>query len=352
MKEDREYYESRDNDSDCLNFEFTLVPYEELDRQDPPFFPNPNAPFFPGNTPPPRPPSGPGGFTPPGAPGGPGGFGMPPSGPPNFIPSKNDKGVQNLSGQAGPGVAPLVSPGSISFCLFQFTYIWERGGRSYWAYLLRVDRRSVSGFRWLGRSWAFFGVDLRRIDSFICFRSGDNRDCENSAFTRSADVEYESIKEEFSLSDVREIYSKTLAYVDIPETKNDYLVETIGVVEGNNVQSKIPCRKTRVTSYRIVLEVSYPAALDESIKESINSVVDECYEAAIDTLNSMRDKSGYLNSLEIFNKAIKLIPNALKAFAAKFSVCIKKIPGYKEISNNITYTIRREKNSDRWRTLY
>ena len=203
----------------------------------------------------------------------------------------------------------------------------------------------------MGRTWAYFGVDLRRIDSFVCYRANDNCDCENPAFTRSAEVEYESTKQEFSLSDVREIYSKTLAYIDIPETKNDYLVETIGVVEGNNVQSKIPCKKTRVTSYRIVLEVSYPADFDESIKESINDIVDECSEAAIDTLNMMRDKDKYLNPLELFNKAIKLIPTALKSFSSKFSVCIKKIPGYSEISNYITYTIRREKNSDRWRTL-
>lgn len=351
MKEDREYYESKDNDSDYLNFEFSLIPYEELNRQGPPFFPNPNTPFFPGNTPPPRPPSGPGGpggFDPPG---GPGGSGMPSSGPPNFIPSKADKGVQNLSGQTGPGASPLVSPGSISFCLFRFTYIWERSGRAYWAYLIRVDRRSVSGFRWLGRSWAFFGVDLRRIDSFICYRSDNSRDYENPAFTRSADVEYESIKQEFSLSDVREIYSKTLAYIDIPEAKDDYLVETIGVVEGNDVQSKIPCKKSRITSYRIILEVSYPADFNESIKESINRTVDECSEVAIDALNTFRDADKYLNPLELFNKSLKSIPTALKAFSAKFTRCLQNIPGYREISNNITYTIRREKNSDRWRVL-
>lgn len=344
MKEDREYYESKskDKDADSINFEFTLLPYEELNRQGPPFFPNPNIPFFPGNTPPP--------------PGAPGNFGGPQGGPPNYIPSKEDKGVQKLSGSEkgkdgkGPSTK-AVSPGSISFCLYKFTYIWETSGRSYWSYLLNLDYRSVSGFRWMGRTWAYFGVDLRRIDSFVCYRADDNCDCEPPAFTRSAEVEYESTKQEFSLSDLREIYSKTLAYIDIPETKNDYLVETIGVVEGNNVQSKIPCKKTRVTSYRIVLEVSYPADFDESIKESINDIVDECSEAAIDTLNMMRDKDKYLNPLELFNKAIKLIPTALKSFSSKFSVCIKKIPGYSEISHYITYTIRREKNSDKWRIL-
>lgn len=30
MKEDRKYYESKDDNSDYINFEFTLVPYEAL----------------------------------------------------------------------------------------------------------------------------------------------------------------------------------------------------------------------------------------------------------------------------------------------------------------------------------
>lgn len=343
MKEDRKYYESKDDNSDYINFEFTLVPYEEEYRQGPPFFPMPNIPFFPGNTPPP--------------PGSPVNSGGPQGGPPNYIPSKNDKGVQKLFGSGDKkgekdGLSTkAVSPGSISFCLYKFTYIWETNGRSYWCYLLNVDSRSVSGFRWLGRSWVYFGVDLRRIDSFICYRAEENYNYETSDLTRGSEVEYEATKQEFSLSDVREIYSKTLAYIDIPETKDDYLVETIGVVEGNSVQSKIPCKKTRVTSYRIVLEVSYPSDFDESIKESINNIVDECSEAAVDTLNMMREKDKYLNPLELFNTALKAIPTALKAFSAKFSVCIKKIPGYSEISKYIKYTIRREKNSDRWRTL-
>lgn len=344
MKEDRRFYESKDNNSDYVNFEFTLIPYEEEFRQPPPFFPYPNTPFFPGNMLPPPPPNNPGGQN------------IPPSGPPNYIPSKNDKGVQTLYGSQNKkgekdGFSPkAVSPGSISFCLYKFTYIWETNGRSYWCYLLNVDNRSVSGFRWLGRTWVYFGVDLRRIDSFVCYRSDYND--ESSPLTRnSKEVEYESTKQEFSLSDIRDIYSKTLAYIDIPETKDDFLVETIGVVEGNSVHSKIPCKKTRVTSYRIVLEVSYPADFDEATKENINNIVDECSEAAIDILNSVRDKDKYLNPLEIFNSALKAIPSALKAFSSKFSVYINKLPGHSEIVKQITYTIRREKNSDRWRIL-
>lgn len=92
--------------------------------------------------------------------------------PPSYIPSKNDKKVQFMTPQTSTlsgGAAPKsVSPGSIKFCLFKFTYIWQTNGRSYWAYLLRVDRQSISGFRWAGWRWVYFGVDLRRIEAFVC----------------------------------------------------------------------------------------------------------------------------------------------------------------------------------------
>ncbi|GIM28894.1 hypothetical protein CPJCM30710_15600 [Clostridium polyendosporum] len=100
--------------------------------------------------------------------------------PPSFLPSKTDKNVKTLTTQAYPGYPSpgypgqgpspqFVSPGSIRPCLYKFTYIWQRNGRSYWAYPTRIDRRSISGWRWLGWRWVYFGVDLRRIDSFICY---------------------------------------------------------------------------------------------------------------------------------------------------------------------------------------
>ena len=117
-----------------LNYEFSSIPYESFQRQRPPFSqiyqvgnipPTGNFPpgfNFPG-----------GGFTPPG---------MPKSPPPNYIPSKKDKGVQ-LFGPGGGGLGTkAVSANSIRFCLFKFTYIWEVNGRSYWAFLLNVDRVS------------------------------------------------------------------------------------------------------------------------------------------------------------------------------------------------------------------
>ena len=96
----------------------------------------------------------------------------PVSPPPSYIPSKNDKNVKYVTTQttttSGVATPKSVSPGSINFCLFKFTYIWQTNGRAYWAYLLRVDRQSISGFRWAGWRWVYFGVDLRRIEAFVC----------------------------------------------------------------------------------------------------------------------------------------------------------------------------------------
>ncbi|MTK12067.1 MAG: hypothetical protein F8N39_08255 [Clostridiaceae bacterium] len=112
---------------------------------------------FPGGPPFGGPGGGPGG-PPFGGPGGPGAGSRPPSSPPpSFAPQKSQ--VQTFA----------VSPGSIRPCLFRYTYIWPRRGRGFWAFPIRVDSRSVSGWRWTGHRWAFFGMDLRQIESFQCF---------------------------------------------------------------------------------------------------------------------------------------------------------------------------------------
>jgi hypothetical protein len=81
----------------------------------------------------------------------------PTAAPPQFIPQ-----------QPVPSLY-AVDPRAISRCLYRNTYIWLRNGEHFWFYPTYVGRNSVSGFRWFGRFWAYYGVDLRRISTFTCF---------------------------------------------------------------------------------------------------------------------------------------------------------------------------------------
>lgn len=104
---------------------------------------------------PPFPPPTGGNPGPPGAPGQGSSIGPPPS----YVPKK--------PGAGGMGIK-AVEPGGIRPCKNRFVYIWLDNGRGFWAWLTFVGRRSVAGWRWNGRRWVYFGVDMRRIDRFIC----------------------------------------------------------------------------------------------------------------------------------------------------------------------------------------
>jgi len=103
-------------------------------------------------------------FPSPGSPGGvpAGGSSGPPSGPPpSFVP-------QQAQAQGGVGVF-AVDPGAIRPCTFRFVYIWLTTGERFWAWLVFVGPRSAAGWRWSGFRWIYFGVDLRSIESFVCY---------------------------------------------------------------------------------------------------------------------------------------------------------------------------------------
>ncbi len=140
----------------------------------PPGFPSGGQPGFPPGFPsggqPGFPPGGPPGFPSGGQQGGPptASSNTPPSGPPpNFIPSE----AQATTLSAGPGgdVSTFaIDAGAIFPCRFRFTYIWLNNGRSFWSYIVFVGRNSIAGWRYTGRRWVYFGIDLRRIRSFYC----------------------------------------------------------------------------------------------------------------------------------------------------------------------------------------
>lgn len=132
--------------------EFTPFYYCPLFRQQ----------YFPGgNYPPPRPPYAPPG----GQPGMPPGEhqGMPLTPPPGFKPPKPQE--PHMHG----GIRPRpIDPDALRRCRFKFVYIWLTNGNSFWVYLTYVGRTSASGYRWNGRRWIDFRIDLRRIEHFHC----------------------------------------------------------------------------------------------------------------------------------------------------------------------------------------
>jgi len=92
----------------------------------------------------------------------------PPSGPPPSIkPMQATAGVGGL-GIGGPSIYKI-DTGAIRPCRFRFVFIWLENGRSFWAWLTFVGRRSVAGWRWIGYRWVYFGVDLDDIQSFYCY---------------------------------------------------------------------------------------------------------------------------------------------------------------------------------------
>lgn len=98
------------------------------------------------------------GFFPPGqGPGGGPGTGPPQGRPPAFTPAQQTASVF------------AIDPGAISRCRFRYVYLWLDNRQQFWAWLVFVGRRSVSGWRWTGFRWVYFGVDLNRISSFVCY---------------------------------------------------------------------------------------------------------------------------------------------------------------------------------------
>ncbi|AEY66167.1 hypothetical protein Clo1100_1974 [Clostridium sp. BNL1100] len=109
-------------------------------QRDPPFGPPPGMPPFGGAAQ---------------------GSGPPPGPPPAFVPS-------NAVQQQSAGVLSI-NPGAIRPCRFRFVYLWLNNGQRFWAWLVFVGPRSVAGWRWTGFRWVYFGIDTRRIASFVCY---------------------------------------------------------------------------------------------------------------------------------------------------------------------------------------
>lgn len=89
------------------------------------------------------------------------GTGSPSGPPPSFVPPQT--AVQQTIG------IYAIDPGAIRPCTFRFVYLWLDNGQQFWAWLVFVGSRSAAGWRWIGYRWVYFGIDLDRIESFVCY---------------------------------------------------------------------------------------------------------------------------------------------------------------------------------------
>jgi len=261
--------------------------------------------------------------------------------PPNFTPSKNEAGVKlfNTNNKNNP---KAVSPGSISFCLYKFTYIWEHRGRSYWTFLLSVNRTSISGLKWLNRRWVFFGLDLRRIDAFICYRDSDT--CTN----RSKPFEFRT---EYTNKGQRNVYLRTLTSIDIPEIKEDVILNSLGEVDGEEVTTGYPCRKIRNNKYRIVLQLTYPSEFNKRVCEILNGAALASCEEAGKSLCVFRDTDDLFTTLDLFDEATNNISSALHVFSQEFTRSLRRSKLSSELLKDVEYSIVKEKVTQDWHIL-
>lgn len=145
--------------------------FEELFSEDggrvfPPFFPPNNQPGPPNFNPGPAPSKPP-------MPGPPSNPNASPGPPPSYTPK------QAPAAKASDPTLFKVSPGSISPCKYQYVYVWQTNGSSYWAWFTRIDRTTASGYRWNGYRWIYFGVDLNKIESFECYGRKSDMNIDN-----------------------------------------------------------------------------------------------------------------------------------------------------------------------------
>jgi hypothetical protein len=53
-------------------------------------------------------------------------------------------------------------------CINEYTYIWLWNGDSFWFYPTSVQYGQVTGYRWNGVFWTFYGFDDRLISAVSC----------------------------------------------------------------------------------------------------------------------------------------------------------------------------------------
>ena len=85
-----------------------------------------------------------------------------------------------------------------------------------------------------------------------------------------------NFKKEYGQTGEKNVYTRVLTSVNIPEVKEDYTIDYLGEVDGEEVTArKYLARKMRNNKYRIVLKLTYPAKFHKDLINDLN-------EAALD----------------------------------------------------------------------
>lgn len=266
--------------------------------------------------------------------------GIPNSPPPNFTPKQNNPNVQYLNNNFNNKSS---NNNTIRFCLFKFIYIWQRNGKQYWIFLTNIDRNSISGFRWLGNTWAYFGLALNKIDSFLCY---NNFRIETD--TRSSNSGHKKIKKEHCISGDKEIYSTPIKIVNLPEFKEDYSCEILQDDDTKNLLVETPYLKSRIINFYIILEVTYPLNYNDDIKASIKkAIATPCDEARL-ILSSSRNCDDDIPIIENIRSSSSLVPKALELFSTSFINNLKSSNIAEDIIESINYNMREETYIGPW----
>jgi hypothetical protein len=75
--------------------------------------------------------------------------------PPNYIPNV-------------PTLVISIESSAMSPCVHKYTYLWLKNGESFWAYIVYVGKRAVSGWKYKGGRWVQFNLHLKQIKNFTC----------------------------------------------------------------------------------------------------------------------------------------------------------------------------------------
>ena len=83
--------------------------------------------------------------------------------PPNFTPLKSQSHILQMTGLG-------IDDTALRSCMFKNIYIWFRDNIEFWAWLTFIGGGHTVGWRWNGFIWIYFEIDLRKIESFVCYK--------------------------------------------------------------------------------------------------------------------------------------------------------------------------------------